>query len=208
LARRLTRTPRPRRVGLQVVAVDHPASQADARERSAGLAPVTRRLELVAVDLRSDSLDGALGRASHDPAVATTWTAPQVGATLAALGTRSAPGSVLVVQYQARAWLNIVARRLPGLTARLARLENPLADQPWRSLWTEAQMGELLERHGFTVRRDGDLLAIVTRIGSPTKRRRSLSTGRVAIASYDRRADDQPASPPTCRTASRSSPVV
>jgi methyltransferase (TIGR00027 family) len=175
-----------------VFAVDHPASQADARERSAGLAPVAQRLELVAVDLGRDSLGDALRDAGHDPATATTWvwegvvpylTAPQVDATLAALGTRSATGSVLLVQYQARAWLNVAARRLSGLTARVARLDNPLADEPWRSLWTGAQMGELLERHGFTVRRDEDLLAIATRIGSPSRRRRSLGNGRIAIAS-------------------------
>jgi hypothetical protein len=58
-------------------------------------------------------------------------------------GAGSARGSVLVVQYQTRAWLNILARRLTGLTARLARLDNPLADEPWRSLWTAARMAEL-----------------------------------------------------------------
>jgi methyltransferase (TIGR00027 family) len=177
--------------------VDHPASQADARRRSAGLTPVCRRLELVAVDLSSDSLDRALGEASHDRSVPTTWiwegvvpylTAPEVEATLAALEARSAAGSVLVVQYQARAWLNVLARRLSGLTARLARLDNPLTDEPWRSLWTEARMSELLDRHGFTVRRDEDLLTIANRIGSPTRRRRSLCAGRVAIADAEPRA--------------------
>jgi methyltransferase (TIGR00027 family) len=172
-------------------AVDHPSSQADVRDRSAGLVPLCRRLELVAADLSRDSLGAGLGRASHDPSAPTTWIwegvvpylAPaEVETTLAAVRARSALGSVLVVQYQTRAWLNILARRLAGLTARLARLDNPLADEPWRSLWTAARMAELLGRHGFTVRSDEDLLAIADRIGSPAGRRRSLAAGRVAIA--------------------------
>lgn len=182
-----------------VFAVDHPASQADARERSAGLVPISRSLELVAVDLARDPLEAALRRASHDPSAPTTWvwegvvpylTAPEVETTLAALAGRSAPGSVLAVHYQARSLVGVVGRRVAGLAARVARLDNPLADEPWRSLWTEAQLGELLARRGFGVRRDEDLLTIAERVGSPTRRRRSLSAGRLAIASFDGAGSD------------------
>jgi hypothetical protein len=51
------------------------------------------------------------------------------------------------------------------------------------ALALDAQMAELLARHGFKVDRDEDLLAIASRIGSPTKRRRSLGAGHIAIAS-------------------------
>ena len=182
-----------------VFAVDHPASQADARERSAGLVPISQSLELVAVDLARDPLEPALQRASHDPSAPTTWvwegvvpylTAPEVETTLAALARRSASGSVLAVHYQARSLVGVVGRRVAGLAARVARLDNPLADEPWRSLWTEAQLGELLARRGFGVRRDEDLLTIAERVGSPTRRRRSLGAGRLAIASFDGAGSD------------------
>ncbi|NYJ07066.1 class I SAM-dependent methyltransferase [Petropleomorpha daqingensis] len=173
-------------------AVDHPASQAEARERAADLTPLGR-LEFVPVDLSTDDLGPALTRAGHDPAAPTTWvwegvvpylTAGDVRATVAALAERSAPGSVAVVQYQTRSWTATAGRRLSGLVMRLTRTPDPLAAEPWRSLWSPTAMARLLAEHGFAVVTDDDLLAIAGRLGSPAAHRRSLTNGRVAVARH------------------------
>jgi hypothetical protein len=98
------------------------------------------------------------------------------------LAALSPAGSVLVVQYQARSWTVTAGRRLSALVHRLARAEDPLAGEPWRSLWTPAGMRDLLGAHGFAVASDEDLLTIAGRLGSPTGHRRSLANGRVAVA--------------------------
>jgi methyltransferase (TIGR00027 family) len=175
-----------------VFAVDHPASQAEARERSAGLTPVAGRLEWVPADLRTEALGTALARAGHDAGAPTTWvwegvvpylTADDVRATVAGLAERSAPGSVLVVQYQTRSWTATAGRQLSRVLLRLTRNADPLSAEPWLSLWTPAAMRELLAGHGFAVDTDEDLLTVAGRLGSPATRRRSLSNGRVAVAS-------------------------
>jgi hypothetical protein len=43
-------------------------------------------------------------------------------------------------------------------------------------------MSELLAGAGFRIRRDTELLTIATELGIPVRQRRSLATGRVAIA--------------------------
>ena len=43
-------------------------------------------------------------------------------------------------------------------------------------------MRELLTGHGLTVIRDDDLLNLAERLLVPTRQRRSLRTGRVAVA--------------------------
>jgi methyltransferase (TIGR00027 family) len=177
--------------GAVVYAVDHPASQADTARRAAGLPVLAGRLVDVPVDFSDGGLERELARAGHDPYAATTWvwegvvpylTRAQVSATTAAVAGRSAAGSVLVVNYQSRSAVTVVGRRLGRLLARLYRLDDPLADEPWKSLWSPASIQHLLLRHGFTVDRDQDLLTIATQIGSPTTRRRSLTSGRVLIA--------------------------
>lgn len=177
--------------GAVVFAVDHPASEADARQRSHGLPPTARQLEFVPVDLTRERLDDALAGTDHDPQLPTTWvwegvvpylTAAEVDTTVGAISTRSAPRSVLVVNYQSPSRVAGLGRRLAGVAARLSGQDNPLADEPWRSSWTADAMRALLARHRFTVSRDEDLLAIAARIVSPTRNRRSVGIGRVAVA--------------------------
>jgi methyltransferase (TIGR00027 family) len=173
-----------------VFAVDHPASQAEARRRTEGLTAVGR-LEWVPVDLSTDDLGGALSAAGHDPAAPTTWvwegvvpylTADDVRGTAAGIAARSAPGSVLVVQYQTRSWTASAGRQLSRVVLRLTRTHDPLAAEPWRSLWSPASMARLLDGQGFVVGADEDLLTLADRLGSPATRRRSLTNGRVAVA--------------------------
>lgn len=174
-----------------VYVVDHPASQADTERRAAGLPVLARRLLLVPVNLSEGGLDQALAEAGHDAAVATTWvwegvipylTRREVVATIATVASRSAAGSVLVANYQSRSAATVCGRHLGRLVARLFRVDNPLRDEPWRSLWTPAGIRKLLVGYRFTVDRDDDLRTIATRLGSPVTRRRSLSSGRVLVA--------------------------
>jgi methyltransferase (TIGR00027 family) len=177
--------------GAVVFAVDHPASQADAQERATGLPVIAERLELVPVDLTRERLDDALARTGHDATAPTTWVwegvvpylvAADVEATVAALAARSAPGSVLAVNYQAPSMAASIGRHVAGLVARVSGHASPLAGEPWRSAWTADAMAQLLGRSGFTVDRDDDLLSIAERLGSPTGNARSVRTGRVAVA--------------------------
>jgi methyltransferase (TIGR00027 family) len=185
---------RPWRLGeledAEVFSVDDPASQADCRRRADGLDLAARRLAFVPVDLGSEPLGVALSEAGHDPSAPTTWlwegvvpylTRDQVDTTLGALSERSTAGSALVVQYQDRSAIARIGRRLSAFAARRTGLDDPLADEPWRSLWTARAIAALLARHGFLVEQDEDLLTTASQIGSPTTHRRSLANGRVAI---------------------------
>jgi methyltransferase (TIGR00027 family) len=174
-----------------IFAVDHPASQADAKNRSARLRPITDRLTFVPVDLTRENLGHALAGTNHNADLATTWvwegvipylTPHQVEATIVGMSARSAPGSVLIVNYQSPSWVAALGRRVAGLAARLSRQVDPLAGEPWRSSWTSDAMRQVLARHGFVVRRDEDLLSVAARINSPTTNRRSIGIGRVAVA--------------------------
>jgi O-methyltransferase involved in polyketide biosynthesis len=157
-----------------VYLVDHPAS-----------------LVRVAADLGRADLAGALADAGHDAQVPTTWvwegvvpylTRDQVRTTVAAIGRSSAPGSTLVVNYQAPSLASTLGRPLGWLIVRLARAEHPMRGEPWRSAWTPARMAELLRTHGFVPREDEALLRIAQRLGSPTTGRHSLASGRVVSA--------------------------
>ena len=76
----------------------------------------------------------------------------------------------------------VASRGSPPGAARQAGLDDPLTDEPWRSSWTPDSMRGLLARHGFVVRSDEDLSSVAARVTSPTTNRRSIGTGRVAIA--------------------------
>ena len=109
-------------------------------------------------------------------------TRPEVDVTVAAIATRSAPGSVVIVAYQAPSVVGTVGRRLTHFAARIGKLGDPLADEPWRSLWSPDAMSRLLGRHGLRVRVDRSLLEVAADIGSPTTHRRSIGNGRVVVA--------------------------
>ena len=174
-----------------VYLVDHPASLADAQERSAGLEPVAARLVRVAADLARVDLAAALASAGHDAQTPTTWvwegvvpylTREQVETTTAAIARCSAAGSTLIVAYQAPSLAATFGRPLGRLISRLARAEDPMRSEPWRSTWTPTQMSNLLLSNGFLPEHDEGLLEVAQRLGSPTKGRRSIAGGRVVRA--------------------------
>ncbi|WP_343245878.1 class I SAM-dependent methyltransferase [Streptomyces sp. SID5785] len=172
--------------------VDHPASQEDKRARLTdagapdGLPAVARSVRFAPVDLAVDDLGAALDAAGHDPAAPTTWlwegvvpylTAQEVRATVAALAARSAPGSALVVNYQA-----------PSAKAALGRLltrflgSSVTAGEPWRSLWKPAGLAALLAEHGMRVVRDRALSEVAAGGDGGRPAGTSLRSGRVAVA--------------------------
>jgi len=166
-----------------VFEVDHPASQQDKRDRAGALSGEPPRY--VPVDFARDRLTDALNAAGHRDDTPTTWiwegvvpylTRPEVATTVAAITARSAPGSRLIVNYQAPSLLGDLARKVIGAAARRV---NPWAAEPWRSAWTPATMARLLATYGFAVRRDDDLLVTATALGSS-----SLRNGRVALADH------------------------
>ncbi|MEV7320678.1 class I SAM-dependent methyltransferase [Streptomyces sp. NPDC093970] len=173
--------------------VDHPASQQDKRARLGAVAELpdaARSVRFTPVDFAVDDLGAALDAAGHDASAPTTWlwegvvtylTRDEVRSTVAALAARSAPGSTLVLNYQAPS-----ARASAGrLLARVLR-SSMTSGEPWRSLWTPERMAGLLAEHGLRVVSDDDLHTLAQGLGSPAERRSSLRSGRVAVAEYRR----------------------
>lgn len=180
----------PELAGGAVYEVDHPASQADKRRRLAGLTPTAGRVAFVAVDLAREHLRPALENAGFDRQAATTWvwegvvpylTADEVRATVVELADLSAPGSQLVVNYQAKSLVTSVMRRVMRLVLRVSRQADPMAGEPWRSKWTPEQMRNLLGAHGFAVTTDDDLFTLGAGLDLP-ENAGSLRNGRVAVA--------------------------
>jgi methyltransferase (TIGR00027 family) len=172
-----------------VCEVDRPGSQRDKIERAAAL-PADRAPHFAPVDFGRDRLSDALAVAGHQADLPTAWvwegvvpylTSDQVAATVAEVAVCSAPGSRLIVNYQAPSLLGDVARKLIGLVAATQR-SNPWATEPWRSAWTPESMAALLTRHGFTVGRDDDLIPTATAMGGPFGQRGPLGNSRFAVA--------------------------
>lgn len=183
--------------------VDHPASQEDKRVRLAEAAQVVRgpdesnrpaaelpttarTVRFTPVDFAVDDLGAALEAAGHDPSAPTTWlwegvvpylTRDEVRATVAALAARTVPGSALVVNYQAPSVKAAVGRLLTRMLG-----SSVTAGEPWRSLWRPQRMAALLAEFGLRVVSDDILLALARSLGSPTRGRTSLQSGRVAVA--------------------------
>ena len=174
-----------------VFEVDHPASQRDKQRRLSGIEPTAGQVVAVAVDLEHDPLAPALEATSFDPTLETTWvwegvvpylTADAVAETVRHLAELSAPGSILVVNYQSRSVSAAVLRRVMRVVMRLSRQHDPLSGEPWRSTWSPQTMRDMLSHHGFEVTRDDDLLTLASGLDLPDDASSSLRNGRVAVA--------------------------
>jgi methyltransferase (TIGR00027 family) len=177
--------------GATVFEVDHPASQADKRRRIGDLVPLAGRVAWVMVDLAGEPLGAALDSAGFDRQVVTTWvwegvvpylSVPEVTATLAEIAALCAPGSRIVVNYQARSLWVSVMRRVERLVLRLTGASDPHAGEPWRSLWAPQRLRSMLNSHGFDVVSDHDLLALSEGLALSSAANGSLRNGRVAVA--------------------------
>jgi O-methyltransferase involved in polyketide biosynthesis len=144
----------------------------------------------VPVNLAHDRLADALSTAGHRSCTPTTWIwegvvpyldRADVKATVAAVADLSAPGSRLVVNYQAPS-LRATPRTSdrPG-DDRVARRPNLWKDEP-RDRPGHLPPCTLVATNGFTTDSDNDLLSIAGQLALPVRQRRSLSSGRVATA--------------------------
>nr|WP_281177973.1 class I SAM-dependent methyltransferase [Actinospica robiniae] len=189
--------------------VDHPASQQDKRARLAEAAQEARRLDasgdaaeelpsaarsvrFAPVDFALDDLGEALDSAGHDPSAPTTWlwegvvpylTRAEMQATLVALVRRSAPGSSLILNYQAPSAKAAAGRLLTRVIGSSAT-----SGEPWRSLWKPNRMAVALGQNGLQMVSDDDLLGIARSVGGSVRLRTSLRSGRVAVAERPRAA--------------------
>lgn len=174
-----------------VFEVDHPASQDDKRRRIGDRQPVCGRLVYAPVDFRNDDLPAALADVGHRASEPTTWvwegvvpylTRDAMTSTLAAVAECSAPGSRLVVNYQAPSLVATAGRLLNRAIMLLARRTSPMAGEPWRSLWTADQMRQALESAGFHVKSDDDLYALRGDLEVSGLSAGSMRNGRVVVA--------------------------
>jgi methyltransferase (TIGR00027 family) len=177
--------------GVTVFEVDHPASQRDKLRRVGELPPLAARVVPVAVDLTTQPLGPALEVAGFDARAVTTWVwegvvpylpAEAVRTTLEQVAQLSAPGSRLVVNYQAKSIPVPVMRAVMRVVFWVARQEDVLAREPWRSLWRPGQMRDLLARSGFQSVSDQDLRTAAVGLDLPEGNNSSLGNGRVAVA--------------------------
>jgi methyltransferase (TIGR00027 family) len=169
--------------------VDQPASQRDKRERAVGLGD--RQPHFVPVQFGRDDLAAALESAGHHAGEPTTWiwegvvpylTSGEVAATLDEVARRSAPGSRLIINYQAVSAGVALGRTVMRVFSALARRASPWRAEPWRSAWTPETMGDLLTSRGFRVIRDDDLLTLAATLPMKISQRGSLRNGRVVVA--------------------------
>ncbi len=174
-----------------VFEVDQHASQKEKVRRIGARAPLAHRVAEVPVDLGSGSLARGLDEAGFDPREVTTWVwegvipylpAAAVAATLGEISTQSAPGSRLIMNYQSRELRPRVARTLVRLVLRASRASDPLASEPWRSLWRPAELAKLCAEHGYRVDSDEDLLTLSGQLDLPAGTVSSLRNGHVAVA--------------------------
>ncbi|MFC9281638.1 class I SAM-dependent methyltransferase [Streptomyces collinus] len=161
----------------------HPSPR---RPEATGLPVLARSVRFTPVDLAVDDLGTALAAHGHNASAPTTWlwegvvpylTREQVRATLSALAARTAPGSALVVNYQAPSARAAAGRLLTRLLG-----SSITSGEPWRSLWRPQQMAALLMEHDLRVVSDDDLLSLARALTGPADRRASLRSGRVAVA--------------------------
>jgi methyltransferase (TIGR00027 family) len=174
-----------------VFEVDHRASQRDKLRRIGDRPPTALSVLCVEVDLATRSLSPTLVNAGFDPHVASTWvwegvvpylTADEVRATVAQIAELCAPDSRLVINYQAKSAVVTLLRRAMRLILRVTRQPDPLAREPWRSLWRSGRMRKLLHDNDFRVVSDADLLALAAGLELPSDADGSLRNGRVVLA--------------------------
>jgi len=147
-----------------VFEVDHPASQAFKRKQVEGLKPCARELRYVPVDFTRQQVAVELEAAGHSTSLPTAWvfegvisylSPSEVEASIAAMASRSAPGSRLLATYN----------HPRGGFRRLADSFLARTGEPQRAAFRPAEMRELLERHGFVVRSDRDGLERLRHMG-------------------------------------------
>jgi len=141
-----------------VYEIDHPAMQAYKRSRIDREIPCAREVRFVAVDFERDDLATSLAAAGHDASrpTAFVWegvtmylTRQALDGTLAAIASRAAPGSTLLMTYFVRQSMRPEERALVRLLS--------FVGEPVKSDFTPAEITSLVAEHGFeTLSDEGD----------------------------------------------------
>lgn len=160
--------------------VDHPATQAQKRARF-GAAPSTRYLSWDFERAPMSALPARLAELGHDPAAPTftLWegvimylTPAAFDATLAAVGTYSAPGSRLAFNYFERA----MVERPDALAAAVNAVVRAVGE-PFRLGFDPATLREALAAQGFSVLQDRSFLELAASL-LPRRWSRLVRAGR------------------------------
>jgi methyltransferase (TIGR00027 family) len=169
--------------GTTVFEVDHPATQAEKRRRSANLGPPKSRLVFVPVDFDSGDLGAALLAAGHNAASPTFWIwegvvmylkHEAVATTLDAIKRRSAPGSVLALHYHEPSptlFVGVIRRRI------FSWLGEPLIGNR-----TRHEMAQLVQRAGLTVKSDHGIVEQASRVGAVAPKGNLGQVSRILMA--------------------------
>jgi methyltransferase (TIGR00027 family) len=162
---------------VRVFEVDHPATQAYKRSHLAGLGATAASVAFVPVDFEREALEPALAAGGHDAAAPTVWvwegvvmylTREALQNSLRALASRSARGSVLILNYH--------TGKRPGLFHLWLRL----IGEPMRSFFSGDEVQAELHPHAFRVEADSGAADWAARHGGPEA---GLGVGpRIAVA--------------------------
>lgn len=176
---------------VDVFEVDHPMSQEEKRDRIGDSPMLAKSLRFVPVDFAHGNLGAALTKAGYCSTTPTAWIwegvvpyldRKAVVATVATVGTLSAGGSRLIVNYQSPSLRALFGRVMAAAMNAPARRRTVWAQEPRRSAWKPEGMRRLLAAHGFAVVNDDTLLTVADRLSLPARQRISLRAGRVAVA--------------------------
>jgi len=142
-----------------VFEVDHPATQAGKRRRVAGRTPLAADVRFVAVDFERDDLGQRLAEHGHELDRRTVWIwegvtpylhPPAIEATLAAVSSRSAVASRLLVTYSVPTLVPWDVPVLPELTEALFAV----LGEPLHGAMTTDALAARAADHGFTILED------------------------------------------------------
>jgi methyltransferase (TIGR00027 family) len=171
---------------VDVIEVDHPATQRHKSERIGGRSPRARSLTLVAVDFERDDLDTRLAEGGHDRDRPTVWIWEGVtpylvplatDATLQVIGARSARGSRAIVTYALRA-----LPPFPVALRGLVRAGFSALGEPLRDLTSPEELAARLDRVGFSVIEDTDSTEWARRVDRGRGLALTFSAERLAVA--------------------------
>lgn len=163
--------------------MDHPATQADKRERVRALPPAKAEIVWTAVDFERDALGERLAAGGHDATKPTIWVwegvvmylaDEAVRATLEAIRARSAAGSVLVLHYHEPS----ATRLTRGVRALLMSW----IGEPQIGTRSRGATRELVERGGFRVATDLGTAEQAAQIGAGVGDNDLARVSRILVA--------------------------
>jgi len=165
--------------GSRVFEVDHPATQKLKRRHVANFPQPIADVVYVPVDFEHDCLQNALEQARHDASLGTCWiwegvvmylTRDAMLATLRQLSSRTAKGSVLIINYHTE-----LRRGLFGLILRLL-------GEPFRTKWSPTELAADLSAVGFRAEEDSGVADWANRFAIGPVEVKAGKSARITVA--------------------------